>query len=77
MAPDLAEPAPRSSAPGATRIDVVPLFLGTGGHVREDLPPLVAQLRAAHTRRSSFALQPADRRGRRGDRRDGARCRRS
>ena len=35
-------------AAGATRIDVVPLFLGTGGHLRQDLPPLVDALRAAH-----------------------------
>jgi sirohydrochlorin cobaltochelatase len=33
---------------GATRIDIVPLFLGTGGHLREDLPPLVEVLRAKH-----------------------------
>jgi sirohydrochlorin cobaltochelatase len=33
---------------GATRIDVVPLFLGTGGHLRQDLPPLVEALAAAH-----------------------------
>jgi sirohydrochlorin cobaltochelatase len=36
------------AAAGATRIDVVPLFLGTGGHLRADLPPLVASARAAH-----------------------------
>jgi sirohydrochlorin cobaltochelatase len=33
---------------GATRIDIVPLFLGTGGHLRDDLPPLVEALRAKH-----------------------------
>ena len=33
---------------GATRIDIVPLFLGTGGHLRDDLPPLVEALRAEH-----------------------------
>jgi sirohydrochlorin cobaltochelatase len=27
---------------------VVPMFLGTGRHAREDLPPLVEQLRAGH-----------------------------
>ena len=26
----------------------MPLFLGTGGHLRRDLPPLVEALRAAH-----------------------------
>ena len=35
-------------AAGATTVDVVPLFLGTGGHLRRDLPPLVDALRAAH-----------------------------
>jgi sirohydrochlorin cobaltochelatase len=33
---------------GAARIDVVPAFLGMGGHVRDDLPPLVERLRRAH-----------------------------
>lgn len=31
-----------------THIDVVPLFLGSGGHVRHDLPALVQQLREQH-----------------------------
>ena len=48
MAPDLAEACAGLVAGGATRIDVVPLFLGTGGHLRRDLPPLVDALRAAH-----------------------------
>jgi sirohydrochlorin cobaltochelatase len=33
---------------GATRIDVVPLFLGTGGHLRQDLPSLIEVLAAIH-----------------------------
>jgi len=48
MPPDLAEAAQRAAAAGATRIDVVPLFLGAGGHLRQDLPPLVDRLRQAH-----------------------------
>jgi sirohydrochlorin cobaltochelatase len=48
MAPDLAEAVAGAVAGGATRVDVVPLFLGTGGHLRQDLPPLVERLRAAH-----------------------------
>ena len=48
MTPDLAEAARRAAAAGATRIDIVPLFLGTGGHLRKDLPPLVQSLRDAH-----------------------------
>lgn len=33
---------------GAQRVTVVPMFLGTGKHAREDLPLLVEQLRADH-----------------------------
>jgi sirohydrochlorin cobaltochelatase len=29
-------------------VDVVPLFLGMGGHVRRDVPVLVARLRERH-----------------------------
>ena len=29
-------------------MDIVPLFLGAGGHVRKDIPLLLAQLRSAH-----------------------------
>jgi sirohydrochlorin cobaltochelatase len=48
MAPSLADAVAAQVAEGATRVDVVPLFLGTGGHLRRDLPPLVDALRAAH-----------------------------
>ncbi|MEO8311874.1 MAG: CbiX/SirB N-terminal domain-containing protein [Caldimonas sp.] len=48
MAPNLAEAVSGLVGAGATRVDVVPLFLGTGGHLRRDLPPLVESLRAAH-----------------------------
>ena len=47
MEPDLETAARRLAAAGATRIDVVPLFLGMGGHVRNDLPPRVDAVRAA------------------------------
>ncbi len=33
---------------GCQRVTVVPLFLGAGGHVRKDLPVLMAQLQAQH-----------------------------
>ena len=33
---------------GAQRVTVVPMFLGTGKHAREDLPLLVQQLRVDH-----------------------------
>jgi sirohydrochlorin cobaltochelatase len=48
MTPSLDEAAQRLVGDGATAIDVVPLFLGTGGHLRRDLPRLVEALRAAH-----------------------------
>jgi sirohydrochlorin cobaltochelatase len=46
MEPDLGSAARRLAAGGAARIDVVPLFLGMGGHLRNDLPPLVDAIRA-------------------------------
>lgn len=33
---------------GVQRISIVPMFLGAGRHAREDLPRMVAQLRARH-----------------------------
>ena len=48
MAPTLGDAAAALVASGAIRVDIVPLFLGTGGHLRRDLPPLVEALRAAH-----------------------------
>jgi sirohydrochlorin cobaltochelatase len=58
MEPGLDEAARRLAARGATRIDVVPLFLGMGGHLRQDLPPLVEALRAALPE-VEFRLHPA------------------
>jgi sirohydrochlorin cobaltochelatase len=48
MAPDLGAAADALAREGCTRIDVLPLFLGTGGHLRRDLPPLVAAVQARH-----------------------------
>jgi sirohydrochlorin cobaltochelatase len=48
MAPTLADAVAGLVAEGASAVDVVPLFLGTGGHLRKDLPPLVDAVRAAH-----------------------------
>ena len=41
-----------------THITVVPMFLGTGKHAREDLPVLVQALRSAHPE-VQFHVQPA------------------
>lgn len=46
--PTLPEAASELIADGAKRIRVFPLFLGVGKHAREDMPELVAQIRAAH-----------------------------
>ena len=44
MSPDIASAAATLAAQDCTRVDVVPLFLGAGGHVRRDLPELLARL---------------------------------
>ncbi len=56
--PDLATAAKQLVAQGATRITIVPMFLGTGRHAREDLPVLVAALRQTHPA-VTFGLQQA------------------
>lgn len=48
MAPDLVAGGNTLVAAGCTAVDVVPLFLGAGGHVRKDLPVLLARLQEAH-----------------------------
>ena len=48
MAPDIRTAATELVLEGCTRIDVLPLFLGAGGHVRKDLPPLLDELRMHH-----------------------------
>jgi sirohydrochlorin cobaltochelatase len=48
MTPSLAQAGAELSAAGCTQIDVLPMFLGTGGHLRKDLPPMIESLRANH-----------------------------
>lgn len=48
LAPDLAGCAAELIAQGCTRIEVLPVFLGAGGHVRKDLPAQLEALRVAH-----------------------------
>lgn len=48
MRPSLAEAVDALAAQGCTAVRVVPVFLGQGGHVREDLPVIVERVRAAH-----------------------------
>jgi sirohydrochlorin cobaltochelatase len=47
MSPDLTQAATELAAAGAKRLTLVPLFLGTGGHLRQDLPALLAAAQAA------------------------------
>jgi len=47
MTPDLAAAAQALAAKGVTRVRVVPLFFGRGGHLREDFPGHVARAQAA------------------------------
>lgn len=48
MEPDLAHAIAMQAARGFTAIRVIPLFLGQGGHVREDVPRLVDAARRTH-----------------------------
>ena len=48
MAPDLPAAGALLAAAGCNVVDVLPLFLGAGGHVRKDLPQLLERLAAAH-----------------------------
>lgn len=47
-APDFATSVEAMVQRGVTHVDVVPLFLGSGGHVRSDVPALVARASAKH-----------------------------
>jgi sirohydrochlorin cobaltochelatase len=49
MSPDLPGAAADLVAHGCTQIDLLPVFLGSGGHVRKDLPLLLDALRANHS----------------------------
>ena len=62
--PDLAAAAGDLVAAGAGRITVVPMFLGTGRHAREDLPALVQTLEAAHPAVTFLLQKPVGEDGR-------------
>ncbi len=47
-APSFAIAAERLASAGAARVRVVPLFLGVGGHVRQDVPRLIAAATTKH-----------------------------
>jgi len=48
MTPSLPEAIAAQAALGCDAITVVPVFFGQGGHIRRDLPALIAQCQAAH-----------------------------
>jgi sirohydrochlorin cobaltochelatase len=55
--PDLAAAAAQLAAGGAQRITIVPMFLGTGKHGRDDPPRLLEELRRTHPA-IHFELRP-------------------
>ena len=57
MQPGIEDAAAALVARGCRRIHIVPMFLGSSGHVRRDVPPLVEGLRALHG--GEWLLHPA------------------
>lgn len=55
--PDFEVAVDQLIARGATLIEVVPLFLGPGGHVRNDVPQMIERAAARHTQ-VRFLLKP-------------------
>jgi sirohydrochlorin cobaltochelatase len=47
LAPDLPTAARQLASRGVSRIRIVPVFFGRGGHLREDFPRIVARAREA------------------------------
>ena len=58
MVPSLPDAGAELAALGCLEVQVLPLFLGAGGHVRKDLPLLIDALRSAHPG-LAVTLQPA------------------
>ncbi|MEN9627662.1 MAG: cobalamin [Pseudomonadota bacterium] len=58
MTPDLSGAAAELVAAGCTQVDLLPVFLGSGGHVRKDLPRLLDGLRGQHAA-TTFRLHGA------------------
>ena len=48
MTPSLPDAIAGQAAAGCETITVVPVFFGQGGHVRRDLPALIAQCQSEH-----------------------------
>jgi sirohydrochlorin cobaltochelatase len=58
MRPPLEEAVAVLARQGATRVTIVPMFLAQGGHLKEDLPRMVADIRAMHPE-VELAVTPA------------------
>ena len=58
MQPGLIEAGTALAESGCLAVEVVPLFLGAGGHVRKDLPALLDTLRSLHPQ-VVWTLRPA------------------
>jgi sirohydrochlorin cobaltochelatase len=48
MRPPLEEAVAALARDGAARVTIVPMFLAQGGHLKQDLPRMVADIRAMH-----------------------------
>ena len=59
MTPGLEDAAHSLVAQGCQRVHIVPMFLGTGGHVRKDIPPLIEKLQAHYGGQVEWLLHPA------------------
>lgn len=57
MSPGLVEAGTALVGQGCEQVEVLPLFLGAGGHVRKDVPNLMAQLQQAHPE-VTWSLRP-------------------
>jgi sirohydrochlorin cobaltochelatase len=58
MSPSLDEAAARLADKGFATVIVVPLFLAQGGHLKRDLPAMVAKIRERHAK-TEFRVTPA------------------
>ena len=59
MKPDLPSAIAEQAARGYEGVTIVPLFLGQGGHLRNDLPRLVEQAQSTHPGLSIDVAPPA------------------
>lgn len=58
MTPSLDEAVASLAAAGASRIGVVPLFMAQGGHLRREVPMMIARLRERHSRAEILLTPP-------------------